>query len=184
MGGTMASASSGASLRVCKQLPQAHPIHKLHQQVIQAVGLAEVIDGDDVGMVEPGQRLRLAREPLGEARVFLLLASQDLQRHEAVEPRLARLIDHAHAAAAQAFQDFQLREMAGDLLHRRRRVPASAGPPCVPPGPTSAPGASVWAARFKAIRQRGQRPSGASAASERPHFPHFRSMFAFSVITP
>ena len=70
MDGTMASASSGASFRVCKQLPQVHPIHKLHQQVIQAVGLAEVIDGDDVGMVEPGQRLRFAGEALGEARVF------------------------------------------------------------------------------------------------------------------
>src|SRR5664279_88758 len=76
-----------------EQLAQAHPIHKLHQQVIESVGLAEIIEGDNVGMVEPGERLLLARKALGKARVFLLLAGQDLQRHKAVEPRLARLID-------------------------------------------------------------------------------------------
>ena len=58
-----------------QQLPQAHPIHELHQQVIEAVGLAEVIDGDNVRMVEAGQRLRLAGETLGKARVLLLLAA-------------------------------------------------------------------------------------------------------------
>ena len=138
MDGTIASASSGASLRRLQQLPQAHPIHKLHQQVIKAVGLAEVIDGDDVGMVEPRQRLRLARETLGKARVFLLLAGQDFQRHEAVEPRLARLIDHAHAAAAQAFKDFQLRELAGDLLQGRRGFRLRGATRCAPAGPASA----------------------------------------------
>ena len=133
-------------------------------------------------MVEPGQRLGLAREPLGKARVLLLLAGQDLQRHEAVQPRLAGLIDHAHAAAPEAFQDFQLREMAGDLLQRRRRFRLGRHH-LRAAGPASAPGASVCVARFKAIRQRGQRPSGASAASGAPHRSHFRSMFAFSVIT-
>ena len=38
----------GRELPGLQELPQVHPIHELHQQVIQAVGLAEVIDGDDV----------------------------------------------------------------------------------------------------------------------------------------
>ena len=154
-----------------QQLPQAHAVHKLHQQVIEAVGLAEVIDGDDVGMVEPGQGLRLAREPLGKARVFLLLAGQDLERHKAVEPRLARLIDHAHAAAAQAFENFQLRELAGDLLQRRRGFRLG-GTTLRAAGPDLGPGRlglgrqvqSHQAARAKALgRVGGQRRPAALA---------------------
>ena len=67
--GTMASASSGASFRACEQLPQAHAVHELHQQVVEPVGLAEVVDGDDVRVVQPGQRLGLAGEALGKLRV-------------------------------------------------------------------------------------------------------------------
>ena len=41
--GTMASASSGASLPRLQQLPQGHAVHVFHQQVVQPVGLAEVV---------------------------------------------------------------------------------------------------------------------------------------------
>ena len=58
----------GASLPALQQLPQGHAVHELHQQVGIAARLAEVIDGDDVRMVEPGQRPRLAGEALGKLR--------------------------------------------------------------------------------------------------------------------
>ena len=119
----MLSASSGRDLLRLQQLPQRHPVHVLHQQVVKPVRLAEIMHGHDVRVVQPRQRLGLAREPLGELRVRSLLRREDLQRHQPVQLRLARLIDHPHPAAAEAFEDFQLREVLGDLLRfgRRRR---------------------------------------------------------------
>ncbi len=43
-----------------QQLPQAQPIGKLHEQVIQAIGLAEVIDGDNVRVIQPVELPSLA----------------------------------------------------------------------------------------------------------------------------
>ena len=66
-------------------------------------------------MVQPGQRLGFAREPFGELAVPILFLGQDFERDEAVQARLPRLVHHAHAAAAEAFEDFQLREQRRDF---------------------------------------------------------------------
>ena len=57
------------------------------------------------------------------------------------------------------------------------------GTTLVPSGPSSVPGKSVCGARFKAIRHRGQRPSGASVASAVPQRWHFRVGVVVSFIT-
>ena len=67
--GTMASASRGETRPACEQLPQVHAVHEFHEEVKQPVRSPELIDGDDAGMVQPGQRLGLAGEPLGKCRV-------------------------------------------------------------------------------------------------------------------
>jgi hypothetical protein len=46
---------------------------------------------------------------------------KDLQRDDAIQLRLARLVNHAHAAAPQTFQDFQLREVRGQFRRGGRR---------------------------------------------------------------
>ena len=110
-----------------QQLPEAHAIGELHQQVIEAVGFAKVIDGNDVRMIEPGKGLRLPHETLGELRVLLLFRRENLEGDEAVEQWLPRLIDHTHAAAAQAFENLQLREGFGNLFRRGRRGRRNSG---------------------------------------------------------
>ena len=52
-----------------QQLPQAHPVHILHQQVIDPVRLAELEEGDDVRMQQLGQRLGFAGEAFGKGGV-------------------------------------------------------------------------------------------------------------------
>ena len=118
----MASACLGCNLLRLQQLPQRHAVHEFHQQVVKPVRLAEIVHGDDVRVAQPRQRLGFAQEALGELRVGALLRREDLQRDEPVQLRLARLIDHAHAAAPEAFQDFQLRKVPGDFGRRRRRL--------------------------------------------------------------
>ena len=73
-------------------------------------------------MIQPCERLGFAREPLGELRVLLLFACQDFQGDIAVQARLTRLVNHAHAAAPKAFENFQLRKQRRDFRRQRRRV--------------------------------------------------------------
>ena len=70
--------------------------------------MSEIVNRDDSRMVQPGQRTRLAGEPLGECFVLADLGRQDFQRHQAVELLLAGLVDRPHAALAQKLEDFQL----------------------------------------------------------------------------
>ena len=91
---------------------------ELHGHVGHALGLADVVDGDDVRMVQPPGRARL----LVEARFVLghLVLGQGevdgLDRHDAVEHRVARLVDDAHGALPELRQKLVAAELLGDLL--------------------------------------------------------------------
>ncbi len=77
-----------------------------HGEVEPAVGsLPQLQDGAQVRVVERRGRLGLLDEPglgLGVARQ---LGGEELEGHDAREPRVLRLVDHAHAAAPQQLQD-------------------------------------------------------------------------------
>ena len=73
-------------------------------------------------MVQRRERLRLARKAFGELCVAHALGRKQFQRDEAVQTFLPRLINHAHAPASEAFEDFKLRKMRGDLFGRQRRL--------------------------------------------------------------
>ena len=65
------------------------------------LGVFETVDVRDVRMIQRGQHLRFAlesREPVGISRERL---GQDLDRDVAIQPRVARAIDLAHAARAK-----------------------------------------------------------------------------------
>ena len=40
-------------------------VEEVHDEVVEPVGLVGVVDGEDVGMAQPGQGARLPHEPLG-----------------------------------------------------------------------------------------------------------------------
>jgi hypothetical protein len=104
-----------------KQLTQVHAVHVLHQQIEKAVRLAEIMDCDDVRMVQPGERLRLAGEPLRESRLLAPLRREELQGDKAPQGFLPRLVHDPHTAAAEALENLQLRKVRCDLLGRERR---------------------------------------------------------------
>ena len=102
------------------QLPQVQPLHILHDEVVQAARLPELVHGYDVGMAQPGQRPGLAGEPVGKAGIGARLRRQNLQRHQPIQRRLAGFVHRPHAPLAQQFEDLELREELGHFRHRRR----------------------------------------------------------------
>ena len=103
-----------------EQLPQGQAIHELHQQIIAPLHLAKIIHRDNLRVIEPGQGARLALEPLGELGITLLFRRQELQRHQPIQPRLARLINRAHAAATEKANDLEVREKLRHLGYGKR----------------------------------------------------------------
>ena len=71
-------------------------------------------------MIELGERLGFAGEACRKRGVAARGGRQDLQRHEAVEPLLSRLVDCPHAALAQELENFQFQEQFGHFRDRRR----------------------------------------------------------------
>ncbi len=104
------------------RLPQVDAVHKLHEQKVKSAGLAEVVNGDNARMIERRESLRLVRKALRELRIRHPFRCQQLERDEAVEQFLSRLVNHTHAAAPETFEDFELREMRRQF-GRRKRLP-------------------------------------------------------------
>src|SRR5262249_10866015 len=92
----------------------------LHDDVRHLILIAEVVYGDDVRMLQPAGGSRFHVQPVLEAFVVRHVgADQDrLDRHDAVDDRIARLVNHAHAAAAERGQDFVLADLLRLLLRR------------------------------------------------------------------
>ncbi len=84
------------------QLAQAAPLDVLHGDVRPPLGLADLVDLADVGVGDPRLGPRLAQEALGLRGI---VAVEELERHPAVEGRIERLVDRAHAAGSQVALD-------------------------------------------------------------------------------
>jgi hypothetical protein len=88
-----------------EELGDVAPSHERHDEVRDAVPLADVVDRHDVGMGELGGRLRLAGESDAERRVVGQLRGKDLDRHEALEPEVAGPVHDGHPAAPDLVLD-------------------------------------------------------------------------------
>ena len=77
---------------------------------MRAVLLAGGVDRHDVGVVQLGRRLGLAAEALHRLGRQSQAGGEHLERHLAVERDLPRLVDDAHAAAAELADDLEIAE--------------------------------------------------------------------------
>ena len=85
-----------------------HPVqrlarHELHHQVRQPVGLAVVVDLDNVRIGQRRHGVRLDPEPLGEARIPGQLGQQHLHRHDPAQHHVVGPPYLAHATASDRF---------------------------------------------------------------------------------
>ena len=94
-------------------------VDEAHREVVLAADVADLVDGNDAGMVEVGGSLGLDQEA---ADLFLRcqLAGEDhLQGDDAAEATLLSLEDHSHAAPSDLFDQVVVAE-ARSRLHSAR----------------------------------------------------------------
>jgi hypothetical protein len=84
---------------------QRRALEKLHGNEGLAVLLADVVNRADVGMVQGRRRLSFALEACQCLRVAGNVVGQELESDEAVQARVFRFINHAHATAAKFFDN-------------------------------------------------------------------------------
>jgi hypothetical protein len=75
-------------------------LHERHGEPELAGGLARVVDGEDVGMLEPGREADLALEPVGTERSGEL-GQEHLERYRPVVLDVVGEKDRGHPAAPQ-----------------------------------------------------------------------------------
>ena len=84
---------------------QSLAVQELHDQVIGAVLMPDVVQGADVGVIQRGDGSRFTVEALLGLSVVRQVRRQDLDRDGAVQPRVARAIHFAHAPCAHRRDD-------------------------------------------------------------------------------
>ena len=87
--------------RPIEAVGEAPAIEQLERDEEAAVGLAAVVDLDDIGVAEPGDRLGLHQEPLANLGVVVLARADHLQGDDPIQRAVPGLVDHPHPAAAQ-----------------------------------------------------------------------------------
>ena len=80
-----------------------------------------------LGMVERGEHVRLTLQPGEPVRVGVQLLRQDLDRHVPLQRSVVRPVHLSHAAGAQRFEDFVVRESLADHVDRYPARGNSAG---------------------------------------------------------
>src|SRR5262245_50515948 len=89
----------------------------LKHEVLGAILPADVVDRADVRVREGRDGLGLPLEPLAELRIGGLRVGEDLDRDGAVQARVPRLVDFAHAAGAERGEDFVRAEARTNLAN-------------------------------------------------------------------
>ena len=92
------------------------PFHQLHGDVQLAFGLAEVVDGDDVGVLDRARGARLAQESLLHVFRLAEARAQQLQRDVAPQHRVVGFPDDAHCPFPEELVQLVLAEAAIPLL--------------------------------------------------------------------
>ena len=81
------------------------PVDQLHHQRAHALGVLEAVDLRDVRMIERREDLRFALEAGETIGIVGEDVRKDLDRDVALQLRVARAIDLAHAARAERSDD-------------------------------------------------------------------------------
>ncbi len=92
------------------QLIQRTPGHVFHRDERPAVGVADIVDDANVGMVERGGCFGLAAEPRQDLAVPGEILGDELEGDRPLEPDVLGLVDDAHPAAAQLLEDAVVRD--------------------------------------------------------------------------
>ena len=93
---------------------QAAALEQLHRDERLALALVDFENGADIRMVERRGQARLPLESQDRLGVSGKRGLQELERHRSRQPRILRLVDDAHAAAAKDADHIKVRDVAAD----------------------------------------------------------------------
>ena len=108
----MSTALEGGSAPVGERLTQRRALEQLGDDVGLIVVGADVVDGEDVGVVQGRGRAGFLLEAAQAIGIAGPERRQHLDRDIAVEPRVARPVDVAHASGAEGREDLVRTEAA------------------------------------------------------------------------
>ncbi len=94
---------------------QTAAINQLHAEIVLAFVRADLVNGQDVGVIEVGGRLGLGVEALNIGFAGQLTGEDHLHRDQAIETDLAGFPDHAHSPAGDFFDEFIVAEVTQDF---------------------------------------------------------------------
>ena len=89
---------------------EGRAVEEFHDEESAAGVLADVVDGADVGVVQGRCGLGFAAETLERLAVLRKVLGQKLQGDEAAKAGVFGLVDHAHATAAEFFENPVVRD--------------------------------------------------------------------------
>ena len=110
------------------QLVEGLALDVLHHDEVHLLLGADVVDGDDVGMVQRAGRFGLRDEALLAAGVGNFVVGQDLDRHRAVQVVVPSFVNHTHAAFAELRFDPVVLERLADHQEEGRPSPSILAP--------------------------------------------------------
>ena len=84
---------------------ECRPIEKLHCDERPSLVLTDLVNGADIWMVQAGGRARLATKALEYLGIASDVVRKELQGDKAPQFGIFGLVDHAHTAAAELFND-------------------------------------------------------------------------------
>src|SRR5712692_4176560 len=97
---------------------QCHAFQKLHRDVGLLATLADFVNRADVGMVECRCGTGFTPETFQCLRVLRDILGKELESYEATKVGVFGLVDHAHTAAAELFDDAVVRDGLADQCCR------------------------------------------------------------------
>ena len=100
------SSASAIGLRI----RSVRPAHQAHRHEQPVVGLAGLVDRDDVRVLDAGLEQALAPEPLTERGVLPEIRGEELEGDGSVQGELRRLVDDAHSPLPEDALDAVARE--------------------------------------------------------------------------
>ena len=104
----------------CYLVGQRLSVDQFHGQEVHAGFLVQPVDGGNVRVVERREQFGFALEPREPLRIVRKCLGQDLDRDLAIERRVDRFPDNAHAARAEAFDEAVVKEHGAGLDRQGR----------------------------------------------------------------
>ncbi len=89
-------------------------VEKFHGDEGFVVGVADFVDGADIGMIEGGGGFGFAAEAFESLRIVGEGFRKKLESHKAIEECVLRFVDDAHSAPAESFEDAEVRDGLSD----------------------------------------------------------------------